>query len=248
MSKEFEGGEIIEHREDVIIIPRQDVEFSAPPSPKTEEAKTSKRDEMIAFIHKKGFEMVANNPEQRCLLVDTGLGIGMFRSLEEIYQYVKEGYPTADIERYKSSLAANGYPEDFHKLPFALIRKWDELPEKIKQDIREQGVGIVEMRKVEESEAGERVIQPDPKFQTKPKEREGTKEEQKREDEGYIKYIYDTGFKIGRFDDGEVGIKIDSKSIIGPFPSLEAAYRYLKEERHLVDIASIKGMDNPTIH
>ena len=248
MSKKFEGGEIIEPRKDVIIIPKQDVEFSNPPQPKTEKGRTNKRDEMIAFIHKEGFQMVANNPEQRCLLVDEGLGIGMFRSLEEIYDYVKKGHPAADIKRYKSSLVANGYPEDFHKLPSELWKNWDEIPEEAKQAIRDRGVGIVEMRKIEENESGERVIQPNPKFQAKSDERKGTKEDQKREDEKYIKYIYASGFKVGQFSDNEVGIAIDAKHVIGPFPSLEAAYRYLKEKHHLIDIASIKEMDDPTIH
>ena len=248
MSKEFESGEIITPRDDVIIIPKQDVEFSASPQPKTEEAKIKERDRMLDFIRKKGFEMAMNNPAQRCLLVDEGLAIGLFRSLEEIYQYVKEGYPTADIERYKSSLAASGYPEDFHKLPFEVIQKWDELPEKIKQEIRERGVGIVEMRKIEEHEDGERLIHPDPKFQTEPDDREGDKEEQKKEDEKHMEYIRESGFQVCASEDGEVGVKIDAKHIIGPFASLEVACRYFKEGHHLTDIRSIKEIDKPTMH
>ena len=42
---------------------------------------------MVDFIHKKGFQMAINNPEQRCLLVDEALGIGIFKSLEEIEIY-----------------------------------------------------------------------------------------------------------------------------------------------------------------
>ena len=145
-------------------------------------------------------------------------------------------------------MAAKGYPEDFHNLPFALIKKWDKLPGEIKQTIREKGVGIVEMRKVEEKEDGERVIQPNPKFQTKPDERKGTGEEQKREDNKRIEYIYESGFKMCAFSDGGVGIQMDAKHVMGPFPSLESAYRYLEEEHHLVDIASIKEMDDPVIH
>ena len=123
MPKKFKGGEITKPRENVIVIPRQDVEFFAPPSPETEEAKTKIQDEMIAFIRQKGFDTAMDDSNQRCLLIDEGLGICPFKSLEEVYDYVKKGYVTADIERYKSSLATNGYPEDFHKLPFQVIKK-----------------------------------------------------------------------------------------------------------------------------
>ena len=247
MSKEFEG-EIIETRMDVIIISRQDVEFSAPPSPKTEEAKIKERDRMVDFIHKKGFEMAMNNPEQRCLLIDEGLAIGIFKSLEEIYDYVKKGYPAADIERYRSSLAADGLPQDLHKLPPEVRERWDELPEDVKQTIREKGAGIIEMRKIEETEDGERIVHPDPKFQSEHEKREGTREEQRREDEKRLEYIQDSGFHVYAFGDGEVGIKIDDKHIIGPFPSLGAACRYFKEGHHLTDIGSIKELDSPVVH
>ena len=53
MPKEFEGSEIIENREDVIVILKQDVEFSTPPLPKTEKAKINERDRMVDFIRKK---------------------------------------------------------------------------------------------------------------------------------------------------------------------------------------------------
>ena len=99
MPKQFEGCEIAETRIDVLVIPKQDVGFSASSQPNTEEAKIKERDRMVDFIHKKGFQMAMNNPDQRCLLVDEGLGIGIFKSLEEIYDYVKKGYPAADIER-----------------------------------------------------------------------------------------------------------------------------------------------------
>ena len=49
------------------------------------------REEMVAFIHKEDFKMVINDPEQRYLFVDEGLGIGIFKPLEEIYDYVKRG-------------------------------------------------------------------------------------------------------------------------------------------------------------
>ena len=245
---EFEGAEIIKPREDVIIIPKQDVEFSANPSPNTEEASNKERDRMLDFIHKEGFEMAMNNPDQRCLLVDEGLGIGIFKSLEEIYDYVKKGYPAADIERYRSSLAADGLPQDLHKLPPEVRERWDELPEDVKQTIREKGADIIEMRKIEETEDGERVIHPDPKFQTEQGKRNGTKEEQKKEDEKRLEYIQDSGFHVYAFGDGEVGVKIEAKHIIGPFPSLESAYRYFKEGHHLTDIGSIKELDSPTMH
>ena len=244
MSKEFESCGIVEARMNVLVIPKQDVEFSNPIEPKTEEAK----DKMVAFIHKEGFKMVMDDPEHRCLLVDDGLGIGMFSSLEEIYHYVKNGYPAADIERYKSSLAAKGYPEDFHKLPFELQRKWEEIPEEAKQAIREKGADIVEVRKIEENEDGDRIIQPNTKFQSKPEEEGKSKEDQRREDEKRIKYIHDSGFQIAGFSDGKIGIAIDPKHVIGPFLSLEDAVRYLKEEHHLVDITSIKEVDDPTVH
>ena len=204
MSKEFEGCEVAETRIDVLVIPKQDVEFSASPQPKTEEDRTKERDKMIDFIHKKGFEMAMNNPDQRCLLVDEGLGIGIFKSLEEIYDYVKKGYPAADIERYKSSLAADGLPQDLHKLPPEVRERWNELPEDVKQTIREKGADIIEMRKIEETEDGERIVHPDPKFQTEHEKREGTKEEQRREDEKRLEYIQDSGFHVYAFGDGEV--------------------------------------------
>ena len=157
-------------------------------------------------------------------------------------------YPAADIERYKSSLTAGGYPEDFHKIPFQVIKNWNELPEEIRQTIRERGVGIVEMRKIEETEDGDRIVHPYPKFQTESKKQEGTEEDQKKEDEKHLEYIQDSGFQLHAFEDGEVGIKIDPQHIIGLFPSLETAYRYFKEGHHLTDIGSIKQIDSPTVH
>ena len=145
MPKEPEGGEIIKPREDIIVVPRQNAKFSTPPLSEAEEGKSKIQDEMIAFIRKKGFDMAMSTPRQRCLLIDEGLGIGPFKSLEEIYDYVKKGYPAADIERYKSSLVVNGYPEDFHKLPFQVIKRGNELPEEVRQTIREKGIGIVQM-------------------------------------------------------------------------------------------------------
>ena len=96
MPEEPEGGEIIKPREDIIVVPRQNVKFSTPPLSETEEDKSKIQDEMIAFIRKKGFDMAMNDPQQRCLLIDEGLGIGVFRSLEEIYDYVKKGHPATD--------------------------------------------------------------------------------------------------------------------------------------------------------
>ena len=247
MPKEFEGGKFVENSSNIMVIPKQDVEFSAPPSPKTEEAKTSKREEMIAFIHKEGFGMVMNDIEQHCLLVEDGLGIGMFHSLEEIYQYVKKGHPAADVQMYKSFLAANGYPQDFHKLPPEVWSNWDKLPEEVKQIIRENGADIY-VRKTEEIKTGERVIHPNPRFKSKPQEKEKSKEEQKREIEKCIKYIHGLGFKIGKFGDGEIGIALDAKNVFGPFASLEDAYRYLKEGYHLKDIESLKKIDGSTVH
>ena len=248
MSKEFESCGIVEARMNVLIIPKQDVEFSNPIEPKTEEAEAKEYDRMFAFIHEKGFQMVMNNPEQRCLLVDDGLGIGMFSSLEEIYHYVKNGYPAADIEKWKSFLADEGYPADFHKLPFELQRKWEDMPEEAKQAIRERGAGIVEVVKIEESEDGKRVIHPNPKFQPEPDDVERSEEEQRKYVEKHVKYIYKSGFKVAKTDGGQAGIAIDANTVIGPFLSLEDAVRYLKEEHHLFDIASIKEVDDPTVH
>lgn len=73
MSKEFEGGEIIEPICMLLSSPSRILNFSPFLNSRTEETKTIKWDEMVAFVHKEGFEMVMNNPEQRCLLVDTGL-------------------------------------------------------------------------------------------------------------------------------------------------------------------------------
>ena len=55
------------------------------------------------------------------------------------------------------------------------------------------------MRKIEEIEDGERLIHPDPKFQTESEKRKGTKEDQKREDEKHIEYIQDLGFQLYAF-------------------------------------------------
>ena len=235
MSKEFEGGETIKPGLDVIVIVRQDVSFSKPPESKTEE-------QMIAFIHKEGFSTAMRDPEERCLLIDEGLGIGPFRSLEEIYDYVKKGYPATDIERYKNSLAAIGYPADFHKLPPQIQNEWDELPEETKQAIRENGADIVEMHKMEDGEDGEKIFHPNSNFQSKPDEQET------EGDEKHLKYIQDSGFQLHAFEDGKVGVKIDVKYVIGPFASLADAYQYLQEGHHLDDIEIIKQMDHPTIH
>lgn len=248
MPKKIEGGKFVEARADVIVIPKQNVEFPAHPSPKTEEAKEKEQDRMTKFIHKEGFRMVMNNPEQHCLLVDDGLGIGMFRSLEEIYDYVKKGHPATDIQIYKSFLADNGYPQDFHKLPPEVWKKWDEIPEEVKQAIRENGADIIYVRKTAELKTGERVIHPNSKFKSKPQEKEMTKEERKKEIEKCIKYIHGLGFKVGKFGDGEVGIAIDSKNVLGPFASLKDAYSYLKEGYHLADIESLRKIDGSTVH
>lgn len=241
MSKEFEGGETIKPGLDVIVIVRQDVSFSKPPESKTEE-------QMIAFIHKEGFSTAMRDPEERCLLIDEGLGIGPFRSLEEMYDYVKKGYPAVDIERYKNSLAAIGYPADFHKLPPEIQNAWDDMPEEVKQAVREKGAGIFEMVKFETRQGGKRVIHPNPKFQPKHQEKEKTKEEQRINAEKCVQYILKSGFQLDRFDDGSVGIAIDDKQTIGHFSSLEDAVRYLKEGHHLIDITVTKMMDDPTVH
>ena len=110
-------AQVPNHQDTFIAIPKQDVEFSNLPMPDTEETRKNRCDEMFEFIHREGFKMGKKKVGHYFLIVDEGLVIGIFHSLEEIYQYVKEGYPTADIERYKSFLSANGYPEDFHKLP-----------------------------------------------------------------------------------------------------------------------------------
>ena len=189
MSKEFEGGETIKPGLDVIVIVRQDVSFSKPPESKTEE-------QMIAFIRKEGFSTAMKDPEERCLLVDEGLGIGPFRSLEEIYDYVKKGYPAADIEKWKSSLAAKGYPADFHKLPPEIWNEWDDMPEEVKQAVHEKGAGIFKMVKFEPRGDGKRIIQPSPNFQSNPDDPERSKEEQRKHVEKCVKYIYK--FIVGR--------------------------------------------------
>ena len=239
---EFEGGKIIEAGMDIVLIPKQNVEFSDPPAPETEEARIKHRDKMIEFIHKQGFRMGMDNPERRFLIVDGDLAIGIFHSLAEIYDYVKQGYPAADIEKYKSSLVAEGYPEDFHKLPPEVRERWDKLPEETKQAIRDNGANIVEVQKIEEMDDGEKIFQPNSKFQSKPNERGTT------DDEKHLKYIQDSGFQKRDLGNGEIGVKIDSKHIIGPFLSLGDAYRYLKEGHHLADIEVLKQMDEPTVH
>ena len=160
----FESGKIIETGMDIVLITKQDVEFTDLSPPKTEEARVKHRDKMIEFIHKQGFLIGLDNPERCVLLVDEGLAIGIFRSLDEIYAYVKQGYPSADLEKYKSELLANGYPEDFHKLPPEAQERWDELPAEIKQIIREKGAEILEMQKVEDGEDGEKIFHPNSNF------------------------------------------------------------------------------------
>lgn len=116
--------------------------------------------------------MGMDNPECRVLLIDEGLAIGVFRSLEEMYAYVKQGYPAADIGKYKSELLANGSPEDFYKLLRTVQEQWNELPENAKQIIRDNGADILEMHKVEDGEDGEKIFHPNSNFQSKPDEQE----------------------------------------------------------------------------
>ena len=67
--KEFEGCEITETRMDAIVMPKQDVEFSAPPSPETEEARIKERDRMLDFIQKEGFEVAYKIPISLILII-----------------------------------------------------------------------------------------------------------------------------------------------------------------------------------
>ena len=87
---EFEGGKIVKTDMDIVLIPKQEVKFTDPPAPKTERDRIKHRDKMIEFIHQQGFLMGMDNPERRVLLVDEGLAIGVFRSLDEMYDYVKK--------------------------------------------------------------------------------------------------------------------------------------------------------------
>ena len=92
----------------------------------------------------------------------------------------------------------------------------------------------------------EKMIQPNPKFQIE-HERKGTEEVQKREDDKRNEYVYESGFKMLLLVAEEQEARYIKKHVIGPFPMLEAVYRYLKEERHLVNLVSIKGAGDTTI-
>lgn len=103
----FEEGTFVKNRMDIILIPKQNVESSNPLPVKNEKSGTRNLSKIINFILKKGFHVATNDLEEHCLVNDEGLGIGVFNSLEEMYGYVKRGYPEADIEKYKSEIVSN---------------------------------------------------------------------------------------------------------------------------------------------
>ena len=227
-----------------IVIPKQEVEFSDPPPARTEEAHIEEQKEMAKFIREKGFRADTGDPGERFLVVERGLAIGVFRSLPEMHDYVRKGYPADDIERYKVRMTANGYPEDFHRLPGPIRQIWDQLPDEAKRDIREKGVGAITIKEIGETRCGKRIISPGTELEREPVKRKKTKK-----DEKHLRYIGSLGFEIGILgDDGRLCLEVDSDNIIGPFPSLESVYEYLRQERHLADIQYLRDVDKPTVH
>ena len=68
----FEGGKVIKTGMDIVLIHKQDVEFTDPPTPKSEKDRIKHQGKMIEFIHQKGFHIGMESPEHRFLLVDEG--------------------------------------------------------------------------------------------------------------------------------------------------------------------------------
>ena len=166
----------------------------------------------------------------------------------EIHNYVQNGYPSADIEKYKADLLASGRPEDFHRLPAVIRESWDNLPEELKQRIREEGVDAAEFRMVSETTCGKEVIHPSAKFHAKPIKPTKTEEERELEFKRHLLYINDTGFEVNALGDDEICIEVDSSHMIGPFASLASVCQYLQEGHHLVDIQFIRDKGKSTTH
>ena len=244
----FEGGCLVKGPGEVILIHKQDVKFLDPPPAKTKKAENEKHDQMIRLILESGFTLGLNSPEEMFLVVEDGLAIGIFRSLAEIHNYVRKGYPATDIKKHKADMLANGRPEDFHKLPVVIREDWDNLPEELRQRIREEGVDAAEFRMVVETTCGKEVIHPSAKFHAKPIKPAKTEEERELEFKRHLLYINDTGFEVNGIGDDEICIEVDSAHVIGPFPSLALVCQYLEEEHHLADIQFIRDKGNSTSH
>ena len=91
-------------RMNIILIPKQNVEFSDPPPLKTKKAQDKKQAKAIKLICDEGFEVLTDPDDEGELLLDVGKSraIGVFSSVYEIKHYVKNGYPSADIARHEA--------------------------------------------------------------------------------------------------------------------------------------------------
>ena len=98
----------------IVLIPKQNVEFSDPPPPKTKKAQDKKQAKIIKLICNKGFEILTDpdDSEQLLLYVGKGRAIGIFRSVYEIQHYVQNGYPAVDIERHGAEFECVGDASD----------------------------------------------------------------------------------------------------------------------------------------
>ena len=98
------GGAEPAEQMNIVLIPKQNVEFSDPPRPKTKKAQEKKRAKTIKLIRNEGFKILTDpdDDEQMLLYVGKGRAIGIFRSVYEIHHYVQKGYPIADIERHEA--------------------------------------------------------------------------------------------------------------------------------------------------
>ena len=244
----FEGGRLVKEPAAVIVIRKQDVEFLHPPPAKTKKAENERQEQMTRFIMENGFGLGLNGREERFLVVEDGLAIGIFRSLAEIHNYVQKGYPADDIKRHKANMLASGRPEDFHKIPAVIREDWDNLPEELRRRIQEEGVDAAEFRMVVETTCGKEVIHPSAKFHAKPIKPAKTEEERELEFKRHLLYINNLGFEVNALGDDEICIEVDSSHMIGPFATLASVCQYLQEGHHLVDIQFIRDKGNSTTH
>ena len=88
----------------IILISKQNVEFSDPPLPKTKKAQDKKQAKAIKFIRDKGFDILTDPDDKREMLLDVGesRAIGIFQSVYEVEYYVRKGYPAIDIARHEA--------------------------------------------------------------------------------------------------------------------------------------------------
>ena len=98
----------------IVLIPKQNVEFFDPLPLKTKKAQDKKRAKTIKLIRNKGFEILTDPDDSKQLLLYAGKGraIGIFRSVYEIQHYVQNGYPAVDIERHGAEFECVGDASD----------------------------------------------------------------------------------------------------------------------------------------